>query len=693
MFLNSFANKPASVTVYNAELTAPLTGFDSGKTFIYLADQAKWAEFVDEAPFGFYVDYGDYNGDISIKTFADTACTQELSKEITWQNNADPYAKAFMIRQAGWDPNSDTVTIQIKLLNTTKVILDAGIGWDDHTLNYAIPIMGTAVIKDDGRTLEYTYSAPDDLDHFPHDMHLAVGYPDSGNAEIADKANDYLYAYDTSSVAETKNHLAQEMYDRFFEVSMYESFGLDTPGPDDDDATRLGKRVANIPRLESRIQTKGDPYEITVTLADGTTETRNAQDYEISWGLDSQNGNPVKSVIPVYLLEDNNEFLICTDFDKSTGKGSTFYSRIVHQDEIDFSNVEGNHDWACVIYADSVDSSKVMAGGNGSEMSIQNTEGMVSFEIATRYPEWGRFANWGTHCRILIPSETYVVINGEGEDKNYDGLGVNAHSIDNVWKTGDGSEARVYIGYSSIYLEPLGAGVGGVNTKVISSVTLDDPSLAGGVTISGVDANGKVKITFASNFYDRVPVTINYTNGAKESIVIVRVGLVIQYSYLFDQGEGVHTGEIGYDCKPGEHCDYTYDYLGKGEQIIIYATYYHPTNDHTAKAGSEVVLNLRFADGTSRVISSKDDTRNFNGHLDATAEAVATTSFIIGFAPAKIQNPNGFWTDNIVSQTYKEGPFYATVLNAGYNDATTYGGTQSGSGKGVYWDGLIEWFN
>jgi hypothetical protein len=304
-----------------------------------------------------------------------------------------------------------------------------------------------------------------------------------------------------------------------------------------------------------------------------------------------------------------------------------------------------------------------------------------------------RFANWGTHCRILIPSETYVVLTGEGEDKKYDGLGVNAHSIDNVWKTGDGSEARVYIGYSSIYLEPLGAGVGGVTTKVISSVTLDDPSLADGVTIYGVDANGKVKISFASNFYDSVPVTIHYTNGASESIVIVRVGLVIQYSYLFDQGDGVQTGEIGYDCKPGVRIPFTYDYFGEGEQIIIYATYYHPTNDHTAKAGSEVVLNLRFADGSSRIVEAKDADHGFNnGYSPATADAVATTSFIIGFAPAKIQDKNGFWTDNIVTQTYKEGPFYATVLNAGYNDATTYGGTQSGSGKGVYWDAQINWY-
>ncbi len=683
MTLESYDNKPESVTLYEADGLNELTEFTEETRFVYIyfdeEDTYKWVVFVDPnedpdvAPFVIYVELGNYDGEYSVQTFSDPACTTEISHVVIEETaEYDFYSKRIRINEDGWDPfgdpdqsiDPDPVTIKVTISDTDKVILDAGIGWDGDPPTYVTSIMEQAVSAD-GKTLIYSFDAPADLDNNPHDIHIAVGYAGSGDGAIVDTVNDYIYAYDTDTV----DRLAAELYARFIEVAMFEDFGITSP----DD-------------LATKIQTTGDPYTINVTNADGSVDTRNVQDYEVSWGVDEQDGTPVTSVIPVYELIDTNEFLICTDFDESTGHGTTFYSRIALTDEIRFyADAEGNQ-LECVIYSPITDYSHVMAGGNGSEMFITNTNGLCSFQIATRYPDGARFADWGSNCRILKSTETYVAVVGEGETKDYGGLGVNGHTEDNIWKTGDGAEVRAYIGYSTLYLEPLGDAVTGVNVKDISSVSLDEPKLADGVTIGGV-VDGKVRIDFASNYYDRVPVTITYTNGFRESIVILRIGLVIQYTYLDDSGNSA----IRYDCKPGAECSFTYDYQS-GEQALVYATYYHPSNDNTANAGSPVLLNLKFADGTSRIIEATNPTHNFNGYSAADANAVATTSFIIGFARTKYQDEYGYWYGNIISQVYTEAPFHATVLNSGYDDPDTYGGTQSGSGEGVYWDGRMDWY-
>lgn len=702
MSLGSYANKPASIAaLYGTDAQTAINSC-SGTHFIYLGDEQKWA--IDASPYCFYVDFGDYPGTFDVAIYKEST---PLTSVVTW-NNPDMNAKVFMVTDGSWNPwTGDPATVKVTVTtpdsaeNPPKTFVDAGIGWDDNIMNYATCIMDPARVE--GRTFTYTYTNPADLDGYPHDMHFAVGYPNSGMKEIVDTVDNYLYAYDITytDTDATIDRLAQELYARFFEVSMFESFGLDMPGPDDDNATLEAKRANNLPILKSKIQAVGDPYTITVTLANGTPVARNAQNYQITWGVDMNDGSPVVSTIPVYELADHNEFLVCTDFGPfnttTERQGSTFYSRIANQDEIQFYDDATQRE--CVIYSNVTNYSGIMAGGNGSEMIVQNSDGIFTFQIATRYPDNARFADWGTRCRILSSTETYVAllgVDGEKEEKAYGGLGLNGVEEDNVWRAktttnaAEVIEAHVYIGDSSIYIASLGNDVTGVDSKKITSVTLDDSSLAGGVTIGGA-VDGKVKVTFASNFYDRIPVTITYEDGTKSKLVIVRVGLVIQYEYLFDQGDGVHTGEIRYDCKP-DMCTFDYDYFGKGEQVLVYATYYHPSNDHTTGNSDELYLNLRFADGSSRIISSVDNTRNFNGYRAANGGAVATTSFIIGFAPAKELDQYGVYTDNIISQTYCEGPFNATVLNAGYNDATTYGGTQSGSGKGVYWDAQINWY-
>ena len=657
LFLGSYANKPGSIeTLYDADTQTAVTECND-TPFIYLADEGKWVVFFDPVPYDFYVELGDYAGEYELTFWRDAECTQELEYEATGEG-------AYSMSTA-WDPFSESVTVRVALVNTTAVFQAAGIGWDEGALNFATSIMDTAVLSEDGRTITYTYATPADVDAAPHDLHLAVGYGNSGDKAITGSVDDYLYGYDADAV----NRLATELYERFITVPMFGDFGITGPGD-----------------LAARIQPSGDPYTITVTTADGSTSSRNAQDYAVSWGADREDGSAVVSTIPVYTLSGDSEFLVCTDFDRDTGRGSTFYARTANADEIAFYDTNTDQPLGCVIYSDITDYSKVAAGGNGSDLYIRTTDGLCAFEIYSRYLETTR---WGTVCRILRPAETYVVLSGEGETKRYDGLGANAHSDDQVWRTGEGAQARVYIGNSAVWLEPLGAAVSGVATKSIASVTLADSSLAGGVTIGEV-TGGRVRISFASNYYDQVPVTITYSDGSQESLLIVRVGLVIQYWYLFDQGEGVHSSEIRYDCKAGS-CPFQYNY-NAGEQILVYATYYHPTNDPTLNSGSGLFLNLRFANGTSRIISATDSAHQFNGYLAAEDDAVATTSFLIGFAPAKVRDANGVWTDDITSQTYSEGAFHATVLNAGFDDDTTYGGTQSGSGEGVYWNGQINWF-
>ncbi|MBR6381359.1 MAG: hypothetical protein IKS07_06785 [Lachnospiraceae bacterium] len=662
MFLSSDGNKPASIeTLYDADAETPMEEF-AELFYVYLADQGKWVVYVediDPVPYSFYLELGDYDGDFELTLWRDPDCTEQLNYD-----DADLANGNFMVTDA-WDPFSESVTVRVSLTNTGKVFQAAGIGWDEGALNFATSIMDTAVLSEDGRTITYTYETPADVDAAPHDLHLAVGYGNSGDRAILDTVNDYLYGYDADAV----NRLAVELYERFITVPMFGDFGITSAGD-----------------LAARIQPSGDPYTITVTTADGSTSSRNAQVYAVSWGADREDGSAVVSTIPVYTLSGDSEFLVCTDFNRDTGRGSTFYARTANADEIAFYDTNTDQPLGCVIYSDITDYSKVAAGGNGSDLYIRTTDGLCAFEIYSRYLETTR---WGTVCRILRPAETYVVLSGEGETKRYDGLGANAHSDDQVWRTGEGAQARVYIGNSAVWLEPLGAAVSGVATKSITSVTLADSSLAGGVTIGEV-TGGRVRISFASNYYDQVPVTITYSDGSQENLLIIRVGLVIQYWYLFDQGEGVHSSEIRYDCKAGS-CPFQYNY-NAGEQILVYATYYHPTNDPTLNSGSGLFLNLRFANGTSRIISATDSAHQFNGYLAAEDDAVATTSFLIGFAPAKVRDANGVWTDDITSQVYSEGAFHATVLNAGFDDDTTYGGTQSGSGEGVYWDGQINWF-
>ena len=666
LILESIANKPSGdFALYDPSGEAEVPDV-AWSRFIYTG--TKWVDFIDPA-YEFTISVDGYEEGIVTASYSidgTNYVTLDSGNSASWTSGIDTYEIAFGIHDEGWDPyNGGTATIKVELTNTSKRMVLGGLGeFSAVDSQYAEPFN----LSSQPQEYSFYFSNPSDLDAAPHDMHFALSYPDSGDGTIINTVNNYIYGYP----ANIENSLAKELYYRFIEVAMYGNFG-----------------ISSVSDLEAKITASGDPYTISVLEADGSSDTRPAQNYTVAWGMDAATGESVSQTIPVYTLSNVSEYLVCTDFNESTGTGTTFYSRIAGSDEVNFSSTG---DAACAITVSSLPNiNNVQIGGNGTEKSVLNDDGIYSYSVCT-FPsiqanlpeaEWHRY--FSSTCRIMSTAKEYVVISGSGENKQYDGMGINGRNVDDVWTVGSGSQtqnAYVYIGETQVSLEAL-SGSG----KTITGVTLTDASLADGVTIAGNT------LTFGCNYYDTVPVNISFSDGSSKSIIINRIGLVIQYRYLEDDRDHDTTtasaDAIYYDCKAGT-CSFTKDY-DSGEQILIYATYYHPTADNTTGNSNDLYLNLTFSNGSSRIIYHTDSAHNFSGYIAADGNSVATTSFIIGFAPAKNWDGNE-WTSDITQQNYSEGAFYATVLNAGYDDEDSYGGTQTGSGRGVYWDGRITWY-
>ncbi len=539
-----------------------------------------------------------------------------------------------------------------------------------------------------GNVFEHEFNLGDFLD-------ISLGYPDSGNPAIIDTANDYLYAY-VGTEDEIKTYLATELYNRFIEVPIFENFGL-----------------GNADDLVSRITKTGSQGSINVINTEGKADSIPVNDYEVRWGYDQNTGDPVVSTLPVYTLPDPDDFLICTDFNKDNGTGETFYIRKAIADEIPFDGVGG---YAIPLVVESIDPEKIVAGGMGSEASVLNTENIYSFNFYTRYlnevdgpSRESNPANYGTMVRIMIANETYVMMTGEGETKKYGGIGNNGFGTDNVWNTNeDGkAEAVAYIGLSKLYLRPLVKETG-LNVREIKAIELADETLSGGVHINTDDMNN-ITLTFNSNFYATIPLKITYSDNSAKMLTINRVGLVIQYQFLHGDtsmdSDEPDKQEMGSD-NTDQTAELNYDCFA-GEQIVVYGIYYTPTNDPTGNS-SDLSLYLTFEDGTHRVVSAVNNDiltmsdgrtveRGFDGRLAATEDSVATTIFLIGFAHVK-EFDGTLWVGNETdTYYYDEGNkdhkgFYANVLNAGWDDDDNFGGTQVGSGKGIYWDGYISWY-
>ena len=754
MMLTSAANIPQGVTLYNDDGSAFNNEDIDWTEFIYTDN--KWTVaapdptyfnfiadglIVETAEGKHYLSYKieySYDGTTWYNAFddeddrvnLDADRFVKLSEE--FENNT---AIDFNVRNIP-DSWNNKVTFRIttkdtpiKTGNATKVIAYADMApemWMDPSDEGVIELPSDkheAIISEDGTTLTVTYSNVEDLENEPHCIRLAMTYPNEGDPEIKGAINSRIYAYSvdasTTNISGNmhfenakeaeKYALALELYMQFFNVEMYGSFGI--PQSDEHGRSNFVEIRRLVEELEERIVFKQAGTPIKVYNNDGTEGQRTVNIYTLELGCD-ETGAPVVMDIPVIHLVSPDEVIVCTDFNSKTGKGTTYFSRIKGEDEVPFSNDDDNV--ALLIVSDQINN--VAIGGNGSLTQTLNTEGIYSAEfycMSEFYYDDNRFLDppydtadqyaayraicpelnigfAGSKVRILDANNKYLILTGEGETKDYDRLsGSEGNPMDNVWAPGEGVTASVYIGDKTVYIEPLNKNLGMANSDIID-VKLKDASQKDGVIIDKTNLD-KIKITFGSNFYDSVPLIITYSDGEERELIINRIGLVIQYVYLMD----VEVQAIHCDCNDS-YCSFNCDYNGAGEQILVFATYYHPTNDNTLSGGNKVYLNVTYDDGNSEIISSTDEERGFNGYAPATANGVATTSFIIGFAPA--HEWDGYtWTDSISSQVFlnkfgHRGGFSATVINAGYDDDKTYGGTQIGAGAGVHWDGHIEWF-
>ncbi|MCR4687723.1 MAG: hypothetical protein K5659_09140 [Lachnospiraceae bacterium] len=511
-----------------------------------------------------------------------------------------------------------------------------------------------------------------------HIFGLAMDPLDRGKREILGESESYLYAYSTDITAPDWL-LARELYCRFISVPMFGRFGLpigDVWNPDEAGAVEEG-----IAQLHDRVEYK-ESYTIDVNMSDGSVQQRNVDVFQVTWGNDEE-GKEIVGYYDIIILNDEEEIIV-----KTSAENPTYYSRSAFTDQVPFTSDEGDNFPAIVIF-DAPIGDGALIGGNGCDVTLTGSDaGLIAVDLNT--PEWMKAAtgtDYGTKIRFLSSGESYIAVAGSGETKAYGGLGENGVVTDKIFTTGENAEARVYIGESTVYLEPL---VVGPVADGIASVELKDPSQKEGVEIDASNLD-KVKLTFKSNFYDSVPLTITYKSGKKKDITILRIGVVLSYRYLggatdFDEGE--REDFLWSDTRPDDKVSFKYNYF-QGQQVLVYAIYYHPTNDLTASGGDDLYLNVEYDDGHKEIIPHY-------AYIPENDNAVGVSWFIIGYAPAKHFDGN-VWTDDITEQTYvnkygNAGGLSMTVLNAGFNDNTTFGGTQVGAGKGVHWDGKITWF-
>lgn len=689
------------------------TGFEM-KNFHYALDEGKWYETVEPAdPADFFVSfegmevgmgirvaysYDGTNWRYPIANTSDQSYYSVTSNDLRFEEVFDSYVYDCPFQLEGIPEQEEAIPVTVKIEvnpnNPLKVLKGP---YDmDHCNKDKLTMTDTS--------FTYVYTDYADFNCGSHEMHFVMSYKNAGKKAIVDEVNDYLYAYSegvdwngdgSTDVKDIKYALSSELYVRFINPPLYEDFGIPLPNNGDP-----GVFASGVEELARRI-TLNDNGTITAIKADNTT-TVNLTQYTatINWGVDETNGSSVTSVIPIYAIPSScgDSILICTNFNKDNGTcaaDSLYIREIGDISDADTGNNGDMKEFSSSAAADGqsetkdagllvlADYSNVVAGGNGLLTTPMNTDGMYSFNAY--HMTWAEIGGISgqVNVRVMKPGNDYVVIHGSGETKKVDGMGLNASSTDTIWETGNRCTARVYVGNDTLTLMPVKDGIVSNNaddTK-IARVELLDPSMKDGVTITPNGEN--FDLGFESNFYDSVPLKITYANGDVRELTIERIGLVINYFYLEDRGPGEFEGEIEYDCKQGSRLKFNYNYED-GEQIIVYATYYHPTNDPTGNSGA-AILHLKYNDGREVFMESSAGNEWTNnsgsGYLAAENGGVATTTFFIDFVRA----------GNGSSNTTTSIPgFYATVLNAGYNDANTYGGTQIGSGLGVYWDGEIS---
>lgn len=669
------------------------------KVFAY--DGSKWKEYIPPFnPSGFSVIIDGLTDTVSVeikykKTAVDSDYTVVTETPNEWGCTEFDIGGLEV-----YGDNPKKLEIEVNITDTAPVsreMMDCGLGDGMSPVNPFIIPLGGANLSNGNKTFSYTYS---DVENgaFPHDIHIFLGYPNGGDGAIRDEVVNYLYAYtDVYSPGTTidndllKTALAKELWDRFFEISMFDNFGI---------PTEAANRTSGIAELITRINI-GSITDVATNEGRGNIQRINV---DVNWGIDNQSGESVISHFNIYAIPDNKEFLVCTDFNNTNG--SQFYLRSLDTsspDRTNFYDDRANPDDYIIAVSDY---GNVKLGRNGAFTEEISGEGLCTLQIRD-YGKDDAYANSlpKVNARIMKSSNTYVAVLAEGESPSIQlpNLGVNNTPTDEIWSTGSenaGMVARVYIGCNIVHLREL-KNIGISNYNIIS-VELADSSQEAGVTItpSGVDSDD-YEVTFASNFYDTVKLKVTYSGGIERYITIERIGLVISYFYLFDEGDGVRTHNIEFPGKSGtSQLDYEYYKSGTtyGDQIAIYATYYHPSNDTTKNGANEdVCLYVTYGNGVTEIIGSDSlPGGHHNAYVSETGTGLATTVYFLGFASGRdamgLTIPNQIFNYTDENGINKSGSVTATVINGGYDSTSTYGGTQCGSGKGVYWDGNISWY-
>lgn len=514
---------------------------------------------------------------------------------------------------------------------------------------------------------------------FEYDSVLTFFRPLSvGDASIKNDSNNYIYAYSGTSVP--TDAIVKELYARFFRVGMYGSFGVSF-----DENTGLQQ-------LAQRVSADFGNRSGYITTVDGTEI--DYYDVTVEWGYDvNSNGspdeNPVSSTVRVYWDNDltNDSLLINTNYSPNTT--SNWYLKDISEDMVPFS-ADGNNgvsNGILITENNFTGQNNVVIGGNGCVSVFLNDEGLFETELSMRgeytvLDNNSQQAYNGTIVRVLKNGGDYVYISGS-EDNTVDNLGVNNAVMDNIWEANNYSTAYVYIGSQTVYIRSVTV----AGAPQITNVALADASQATGVQIDTTglnDANAPyVSLTFSSNFYDLIPLTITFSNNDVKTITVQRIGLVFGYEYLPDDQT---VGNIHTNCNGGNFA-FNYTYMDGGahyQQIVVYAIYYHPADNNTTLSGSDnLYLSLHYGDGNSYMI-------NQYGHQDG---GVETTVFILGFLKAHYDDGADIRTQDFVDINGYTGGVYGTVVNSGFDSPDTFGGTQIGSGQGVYWDGIVSWYS
>lgn len=673
-------NVPEGLALYEADAETEFGDTDNmwSHTFCYVEEIGRWADLPGEPCVD--IDLGGYNPDTDEITIQYKYTGEENYRTPEFNSEEDPDFPGnfrFSFEPAdisdSWD---NLVHIKVTFATTGSAIMVAADN-DNGDLSSCISENGTV----------FTYSMVyDDCNR----VGISLGFPDSGDPAIVGEALEHLYAYCPTGGKTVKQLFAEEIICRLMDPSLFDNFGL----PEINGNAAI--RAANVTEMENRIEPIGSSATVTAKDTAGNNVDITVQNYQVNWGYSYVDGSEVSCTIPVYTLSDVNQVLICTDFNARTGSGSNFYICNIANDGINLSDGDGVSDGGVLFLVNSITPATVKAGAMGRIETVINDDGLCTIEVNGGAPaSYLRVTDPvqnGERIRFLKTSEKYVSIGGEGETKTYGLIGDNGSNIDGVWATGNNANAiaRVYVGDTTVHLYPLSGTNTGLSGTGITSVELVDSNQAEGVILVTTDLTD-ITLTFTSNFYDEIPLKITFEGGTIKYLTIIRVGLVIQYQYLEgnpnEATSGGDHGEIKMDYQ-GASIGFDYDYFA-GEQIAVWATYYHPSSDPTGGAAS-YSLYLTFDDGSHDVLTSVNTEHNFNGTLGATGSAVASTTFLIGFKQAWSTFNNDVWLNQLNETEY--GGFSATVLNAGYNDNTTYSGTQMGSGKGVYWDGHISFY-